>query len=86
MNGCTDQRMDGPMDGQYFSLTQMQYTHLKMMIFEQILQFLQKRYGSTDGPGDQEMDQQTDQRKDIPSYRDAIAHLKTEPDCNTTLT
>ena len=42
------------------------------MIFQQILQFLQKRYRPTDGP----TDGPTDQRTDIPSYRDAIAASK----------
>ena len=75
-NGRTDQQMNGPMDelinGQCFSLLQLRWVHLKMMIFQQILQCLQKHYGPTDRLTDGPMDQQTD----ISSYRDAIATSK----------
>ena len=44
----------------------------KMMIFQQILRFLQKHYQRTD----RQTDRRTDRRTDIPSYRDAIAASK----------
>lgn len=66
MDEWIEQQMDGPMDGpmdvQCFSLTQMLY---HMMIFQEICQFLQKHYGSTD--------RRTNRWMDIRSYRYAIA-------------
>jgi len=55
-----------------------------MLIFQQILPFLQKRYGPTDrrtdgptnGPTDRPTNRPTDRRTDKPSYRDAIAASK----------
>ena len=54
------------------------HRHAKTMIFQQILRFLQKRYG----PTDQRTDGPTDQRTDIPSYRDAIAASKNNSYCS----
>jgi len=44
----------------------------KTVIFQWILQFLQKHYG----PTDRRTDRPTDRRTDKPSYRDAIAASK----------
>ena len=57
----------------------MQYTCMDMqktMIFQWILQILQKHYGWTNGLTDGPTEGPMDQRTDIPSYRDAIAVLK----------
>ena len=57
--------MDQWMDGYAINMhIDMQET----MIFQEILQFLQTTEGPTNGS--------TDQRTDIPSYRDAIDALK----------
>ena len=48
-NGWADQWMDGLTGGQTYPLLQIQKTHLKMTIFEQIWQFLQKHYKQTNG-------------------------------------
>ena len=68
----TDRQNNG---GQANAWMDMQYECIHMQIttiFQQILQFLQKRYG----PTDQQTDRQMDQQMDIPSYRDAIATSK----------
>ena len=71
-NKQIDRLMVRPMDGQCFSLIQTHKMQLKIIIFKQIWQFWQKHYGRTNrrtnGP--------TDQRTEIPSYRDAIAASK----------
>ena len=75
----TDGQTDGPNDGQKDKIMgrqtnewmDMQYMCIDMqktIIFQQILQFLQKHYGRTDQP--------TDRPTDKPSYRDAIAASK----------
>ena len=63
MGGLTNEWMD------------MQYMFIDMqkaMIFQNILQFLQKHYLQTNGTTNGPMDQRTD----IPSYKDAIATSK----------
>ena len=64
-NSGTDKWMDGQLDGQYFYPIHMGQTHLKMMIFQL---FLLKH--------NRPIDQWTDGRTDIPSYRDVIAASK----------
>ena len=55
INGWSDQRMDGPMDRQTYTLRYKRWAHMKMMIFKTDFAILTKAL-------------QTDRRTDRPSY------------------
>ena len=68
-NGWTDQRMDG----QTYLLSQMQKTHLRIIIFNR---FWNCYKSVSDQLRDQRINWPTDQRTDILSYKNAIAASK----------
>ena len=82
MDGQTDGQNNGQTDrimgGQASEWMDMQYTCIDMqktMIFQQILQFLQKRYGPTDRRTNQQTDRPTDRRTN-PLIEMRQPHLK----------
>ena len=72
-NGPTDRPTDRRTD---IASYRVACTRLKMMIFQQILRFLQKHYQRTDRPTDRPTDGPTDRPTDIVSYRVACTRLK----------